>query len=219
MSIKVAIVDDNADLINSISLNLGLFSELEIILTANNGRDFCEKLVASRHKPHVVLMDIDMPVMNGIEATTLVHELYPEIKVVILTVFDDDKKIFDAIQAGANGYLLKDAKPAKLMAAIEDAMDGGVPMSPTVATKTLELLMNFAPDLKKMKTTDDYQLSQREIEVLQLLATGKNYQQIAEALYLSPKTVRGHIERIYNKLHVHNKIEAVKVAQKNRWIP
>jgi DNA-binding NarL/FixJ family response regulator len=218
MSIKIAIVDDNADLIDSISMNLGLFAELEIILTATNGSDFCEKLVASKEKPQVVLMDIDMPVMNGIEATSLIHEMYPEIKVVILTVFDDDKKIFDAIQAGANGYLLKDAKPAKLMAAIEDALDGGVPMSPTVATKTLELLLNFAPDAKKLKSTDDYQLSQRETEVLQLLATGKNYQQIAEVLFLSPKTVRGHIERIYHKLHVHNKIEAVKVAQNNRWL-
>jgi len=218
MSIKIAIVDDNTDLIDSISMNLGLFAELDIILTATNGSNFCEKLVASKDKPQVVLMDIDMPVMNGIEATSLIHEMYPDIKVVILTVFDDDKKIFDAIQAGANGYLLKDSKPAKIMAAIEDAMDGGVPMSPTVATKTLELLMNFAPDTKKLKSTEDYRLSHREVEVLQLLATGKNYQQIAEMLFLSPKTIRGHIERIYNKLHVHNKIEAVKVAQKNRWL-
>jgi DNA-binding NarL/FixJ family response regulator len=218
MSIKIAIVDDNTDLIDSISMNLGLFAELDIILTATNGRNFCEKLVACKDKPQVVLMDIDMPVMNGIEATSLIHEMYPDIKVVILTVFDDDKKIFDAIQAGANGYLLKDSKPAKIMAAIEDAMDGGVPMSPTVATKTLELLMNFAPDTKKLKSTEDYRLSHREVEVLQLLATGKNYQQIAEMLFLSPKTIRGHIERIYNKLHVHNKIEAVKVAQKNRWL-
>jgi len=218
MSIKIAIVDDNTDLIDSISMNLGLFAELDIILTATNGSNFCEKLVACKDKPQVVLMDIDMPVMNGIEATSLIHEMYPDIKVVILTVFDDDKKIFDAIQAGANGYLLKDSKPAKIMAAIEDAMDGGVPMSPTVATKTLELLMNFAPDTKKLKSTEDYRLSHREVEVLQLLATGKNYQQIAEMLFLSPKTIRGHIERIYNKLHVHNKIEAVKVAQKNRWL-
>jgi len=218
MSIKIAIVDDNTDLIDSISMNLGLFAELDIILTATNGSNFCEKLVACKDKPQVVLMDIDMPVMNGIEATSLIHEMYPDIKVVILTVFDDDKKIFDAIQAGANGYLLKDSKPARIMAAIEDAMDGGVPMSPTVATKTLELLMNFAPDTKKLKSTEDYRLSHREVEVLQLLATGKNYQQIAEMLFLSPKTIRGHIERIYNKLHVHNKIEAVKVAQKNRWL-
>lgn len=187
-------------------------------MTASNGKDCCEKLVDIRQKPQVVLMDIDMPVMNGIEATSLIHELYPGIKVVMLTVFDDDKKIFDAIQAGANGYLLKDAKPARIVAAIEDALEGGVPMSPLVASKTLELLLNYAPSIKDLKSPEDYKLSEREIEVLKLLSSGKNYHVIAELLFISPKTVRGHIERIYDKLHVHSKLEAVQLAQRNKWV-
>ena len=218
MPVLIAIVDDHADLIQSISLNLSLFEEIEVIMTAYNGKTFCEALVAAPVKPSVVLMDIDMPEMNGIEATALVHELYPDIKVIMLTVFDDDRKIFDAIQAGANGYLLKDARPARILSAIEDALEGGVPMSPVVASKTLELLLNYAPKTKNLKSPEDYKLSERETEVLKLLATGKNYNSIAELLFISPKTVRGHIERIYNKLHVHTKLEAVQVVQKNRWM-
>ncbi|MCU0375156.1 MAG: response regulator transcription factor [Chitinophagaceae bacterium] len=218
MRIPIAIADDHADLIAGLVQNLELFAEIEVVITAQNGQQFCEKLVSSPVKPQVVLMDIDMPVMNGIEATGLIHDMYPEIKVVMLTVFDDDNKIFDAIQAGANGYLLKDAKPAKIMQAIEDALDGGVPMSPAIATRTLELLLDYAPAKSAVKSTAEYHLSSRETEVLKLLATGKNYQQIAEVLFLSPKTIRGHIERIYNKLHVHNKIDAVNLARKNRWL-
>ena len=218
MPIPVAIVDDNADLIASISMNLSLFEEVEVIMSAPNGKVFCDQLVAATQKPAVVLMDINMPEMNGIEAASLVHEMYPAIKVVMLTVFDDDQKIFDAIQAGANGYLLKDAKPARIMAAIEDALEGGVPMSPLVATKTLELLLNYAPKNNQRKSPEDYKLSDRETEVLKLLATGKNYQHIAAQLFISPKTVRGHIERIYDKLHVHSKLEAVQLAQKHKWL-
>lgn len=218
MKICIAIVDDNIELTKSIMQNLSMFEELEIVFTATNGEDFFKKYIAAVNKPSVILMDIDMPVMNGIETTALIRELYPETKIIILTVFDDDDKIFEAIHAGANGYVLKDAKPKKIFYAIEDVLDGGVPMSPSVAIRTLDLLLNFIPSPKKVKAPIDYELSEREIEVLNLLSTGKNYNMIAEVLFLSPKTIRGHLERIYKKLHVHTKLEAVQLAQKHRWV-
>jgi DNA-binding NarL/FixJ family response regulator len=218
MNICIAIVDDNIELTKSIIQNLSMFEEIEIVFTACNGEDFFNKFIDAPKKPIVILKDIDMPVMNGIETTALIRELYPETKIIILTVFDDDDKIFEAIHAGANGYLLKDAKPKKIFSAIEDVLDGGVPMSPSVAIRTLDLLLNFIPPTKNIKTPKDYELSEREIEVLKLLATGKNYNLIAEVLFLSPKTIRGHLERIYKKLHVHTKLEAVQLAQKHRWI-
>ena len=218
MPIQVAIVDDNRELADSIVQNLGMYSEIAVMFYAESGQEFFEQMQDMKRKPDVVLMDIEMPGMNGIEVTRLLNELYPEIKIVILTVFDDDTRIFDAIQAGANGYLLKDAKPARIVSAIEDVLEGGVAMSPAVANKTLELLLNYAPQGKHLKTPQHYKLSERETEVLKLLATGKSYHQLAELLFISPKTVRGHIERIYDKLHVHNKLEAVQVAQKNRWL-
>ena len=115
MKICIAIVDDNIELTKSIMQNLSMFEELEIVFTATNGEDFFKKYIAAVNKPSVILMDIDMPVMNGIETTALIRELYPETKIIILTVFDDDDKIFEAIHAGANGYVLKDAKPKKIL--------------------------------------------------------------------------------------------------------
>lgn len=218
MSITLAIVDDHPELISIISANLELYQDIEIVLTAFNGRHFFDKLGACNPRPQLVLMDIDMPEMNGVEAVELLRDTYPEIKVIMLTVFDDEEKIFDAIHAGANGYLLKDVKPAKMVAAIEDALEGGVPMSPSVANKTLNLLLKNSPkNLPKIEPAH-YKLSEREVQVLKLLATGKAYQAIAEILFISPKTVRGHIEKIYEKLHVHSKLEAVQLAQKNRWL-
>jgi DNA-binding NarL/FixJ family response regulator len=165
--------------------------------------------------PDLVLMDINMPVLDGIEATKKIRHLFPSIKIVMLTIFDETEKIFDAILAGATGYLLKDEKPEKLLAAIEEAMDGGAPMSASIAMKSLQLIRgkNEGPRDKK-----EFNLSQRELEILELIAKGENYNQIAEKLFISPKTVRKHIENIYTKLQVHNKVEAIQVATRNKLL-
>lgn len=138
----------------------------------------------------------------------------------MLTVVDREDQIFDAIKAGASGYLLKDEKPTKILQAIEDTMEGRSPMSPIVARKALALLRNQGnePKLEKLLKPDYFDLSNREIEILEKISEGKNYNQIAELLFISPKTARKHIENIYQKLHVHSKLEAVQLAQKNRWV-
>lgn len=218
MPINIAIVDDHPELINIISENLEAYAGIEIILKAFNGRHFFDLLATCNPKPNVVLMDIDMPEMDGVETVRLLRELYPEIKVIMLTVFDEEDKIFDAIHAGANGYLLKDTRPVKMVAAIDEALEGGVPMSPLVATKTLNLLLKHVAQNQPKIEPAHFKLSEREVQVLKLLATGKSYQLIAQELFISPKTVRGHIEKIYEKLHVHSKLEAVQFAQKNRWL-
>jgi DNA-binding NarL/FixJ family response regulator len=217
MKITIGLVEDTPELIRSVSRNIGCFENLELLFTARNGNDALAKLV--EHQPQVLLMDINMPGMNGIEATKEVSRLYPQIKVIMHTVFDTDDKIFDSILAGASGYLLKDAHPGQLVEAIEEAIEGGAPMSPSIAVKALKLIrMQGRSIAKELPPSDDFNLSKRELEILEKLASGQNYQLIADAVFVSPKTVRKHIENIYRKLQVHNKMEAVDKARKNRLL-
>lgn len=216
--IKIGIVDDNPALLRNVASNLAVFDELEIIFKALSGQDALDSIRETL--PDVILMDIEMPKMDGIETTRLINNIYPYIKIIMLTVVDSENKIFDAIKAGASGYMLKDEKPTKIMQAIEDTMEGRSPMSPIIAMKALELLRNQGKETKKEKllNPDFFELSTREIEILEKISEGKNYNQIAEILFISPKTARKHIENIYHKLHVHSKMEAVQLAQKYHWV-
>ncbi len=183
---------------------------------ATNGQEAMDQL--AKHPVDVVLMDINMPMMNGIEATQKLKSLYPEVKVVMLTVFDENDKIFDSILAGASGYLLKDAKTVRIVEAIEDVLDGGAPMSPEIATRILGLLRHQKTGELQKQQAKKFNLTDRELEILKAIASGAQYNQIAEQLFISPKTVRKHIENIYGKLHVHNKVEAIQVAMKNKLL-
>ncbi|MFN3848608.1 MAG: response regulator [Spirosomataceae bacterium] len=217
--IRIGLVDDNPTLLRNISQNLSIFDELQIDFKAINGLDALDKL--NNHQPDVILMDIEMPAMDGIEATREIKRRNPNQKIMMLTVLDREDKIFDAIKAGASGYLLKDEKPSKILSCIEELMEGGAPMSPVVAMKTLEMLRNQQVVEQKIETvqsTDTFNLSKREVEILEKIVNGLNYNQIAEQLFISSKTARKHIENIYQKLHVHSKLEAVQIAQKNRWV-
>ena len=138
MPIRIALVDDNPSLLRSIGQNLVAFDEIDLVFTAMDGQQAVR--LAQLHRPQVVLMDIEMPVMNGIVATAILHDTLPDIKVLMLTVFDRDDTIFEAIKAGASGYLMKDERPARIVAAIDEALAGGAPMSPGIALKTLGLL-------------------------------------------------------------------------------
>lgn len=161
----------------------------------------------------VILMDIDMPGLNGIEATSLIKSHFPDINVLILTSYDDSSKVFDALQSGATGYLLKKTPPAKIMEAITEVSQGGAPMNSTIARKVLEFFSE-----KKNITENKYDLSQREKDVLACLTKGFSYKMIAERCFISMGTVCTHIANIYKKLHVNSKSEAVAKAIRERLV-
>ncbi len=221
MSIKIAIADDHKSVIDSLVLNLSLFDEIEIVFTAHNGADFLTK-IADNNTPQVILMDIEMPEKDGISATFELTNKYPnKYKVLMLTAFDQDDKVFEAIKAGANGYLLKGESPANIVKAMKEVLEGGSPMSPTIATKILNFLKiiqikkeEFLPELK---APTDFNLTKREVEILQHISKGSAYKQIADLLFVSDKTIKKHIENIYSKLQVNSKYEAMTLAMKYNW--
>jgi DNA-binding NarL/FixJ family response regulator len=215
----IAIVDDKKSLRTALRERFEASENYSVLFTAENGKDFLEKMMQARKviEPDVVLMDIDMPVMNGIEVVAMGKERYPDSKYLMLTIFDEDEKIFDAIKAGADGYLLKDEPIDKIKDAIFDLLNyQGAPMSPSIARRALNLLMNStqAPVTTENKTTADYKLSAREQEVLNFLIDGFEYKEIGSKMSVSPNTIRNHISNIYRKLHVTSKAQAIKLFLK-----
>lgn len=165
--------------------------------------------------PDVVLMDIEMTGMSGIEATRLIKKEFPEIRILIQTVFEDDTKIFEALCAGANGYILKNTSPVKMLEAVADVRTGGVAFNPIVAAKVTALFKQF---IAPSQTINDYHLTDREKEILQLLTEGLPMPRIAEKIFLSYETVRGYVKSIYQKLHVASATEAVAKALKEKLV-
>ena len=217
MPISVAIVDDKLQNRVSFSEKITYSKEIEVLFTAVNGEDFLEQMRQRKIYPQVVLMDIEMPVINGIDAVAVGTSLYPDIKFLMLTVFDDDEKIFETIRAGARGYLLKDEKVDSIIRSIKELVeDGGAPMSPGIARKALVLLSkaNVSSDKHNEGHMD---LSDREMEVLKLLVEGYDFRNTAEKLFISPHTVRKHIGKIYEKLHVNSKAQVINLAMKKKW--
>ncbi|WP_020529099.1 response regulator [Flexithrix dorotheae] len=217
MKIKIAIVDDNVFLARAINEKLASFDKINVKYTVHNGSEFLANLEKD-HNLDLVLMDIEMPVLDGIETVNIIKKKYPHIKVLMLTVFDNDENIFNAIRAGADGYLLKEIEEDKLYNAIIETLSGGAAMSPSIAVKTLKLLRY--PEKQELLTKEEtkIELSTREQEVLEQLAEGLSHTLIAKNLFLSPGTVRKHIENIYKKLQVHNKLEAVQKARRQSLI-
>ncbi len=215
MNIRIAIAEDNSFLVKSLEEKISFFDDITIKFTAANGKDLLQKLSIDSNID-LVLMDIQMPILDGIEATKIVKKKHPQIKVMMLTIFDDDENIFQSIKAGATGYILKETKPLDLYKSIKEILEGGAPMTPCVAFKALSLLKN--PTISLAKSNEDIKLSKRQIEILEQLSASLNYNQIAENLNISPATVRKHIENIYKKLHVHSKIEAIQKATQQRLI-
>ena len=214
--IKVAIVDDNTFLQKAIQDKLDFFEDVEIKFKAINGEELISKL-EKNHNLDLVLMDIEMPKMNGIEATEIVKNKFPQIKIIMLTVFDNDENIFKSIKAGADGYFLKEVNPQELYNGIQETLSGGAAMTPSIALKTLKLLREplvFDDSITK----EEISLTAREIEVLEQLSKGLKYNAIAENLFLSSGTIRKHVENIYTKLQVHNKLEAIQKAKNNKLI-
>ncbi len=224
--IPIAIVDDKRLLRNTLSEQIQYNQPIEVLFMAEHGIDFLQQMEKRPKNSHplVVLMDIEMPEMDGLETVLISKEIYPDIQFLMLTAFSEDEKIFDAVKAGASGYLLKDEKISKIVSSITELLDNGsVPMSPIVAQKTLEMLKNADKSLANNYTNKDKSdemfdfLSNRENEILHGIVDGLNYKEIAEKLFISPHTVRKHIANIYDKLHVTNKTAAIKIALKKKW--
>src|SRR5690606_29458040 len=215
-NISISIAEDQPLALKSILKKLDGTAGLDIVFTAGNGLDFLEKF--QKQQTDMVLMDIEMPVMDGIAATHSLKEKYPDTKVLMLTTFDDDDKIFNAILAGASGYLLKHESADIIQRSIQDIYQGGAAMSAGIALKTLHYIKNIASAPTPVDTITQSLLTDRETEILSELKNGLGYKQIADKLFISEGTVRKHIEHIYRKLQVNNKVSAVNKAIENKWL-
>ncbi|MGC4101682.1 response regulator [Ferruginibacter sp.] len=207
MPIKVAIAEDIDDIRNGLQLIINSTEGYSCDCVCKNGNEAIEKI--AQNKPDVVLMDINMPGINGVEAVRILKQQLPATQFLMCTVYEEDEHIFDSLKAGATGYILKKTQPAKLLEAITEIYNGGSPMSSTIARK---VMVSFA-DNKVKQPIDD--LTEREKEILNQLARGMQYKAIAAQLSLSVETVRTHIRNIYEKLQVHNKQEAIQKAYSN----
>ncbi|MEQ8470363.1 MAG: response regulator transcription factor [Marinoscillum sp.] len=214
MKIRIAIAEDNQLVLKSLMDKLEPYKDILIKHTAQNGVVLLNKL---EEDPQIelVLMDLQMPQMNGIIATGEIIKHWPQIKILVVTMFDDDESIFDAIMAGASGYLLKEGSGEELYKGIKDTLEGGSAMSPGIALKVLKMIRKpLAPSTPQQ----DFGLTPREIEILNQLKSGLTYEKTASNLNISYFTVRKHIENIYRKMQVSNKLEAVHKASDNNLI-
>ena len=209
--IKLLIYEDNPQFREGLTMLINGTHGFEVLASYRNCNHVTDEVEA--FKPDVILMDIDMPGTNGLEGLKLVRQKDSEVKILMLTVFDDNKNVFEALKAGANGYILKKTQPAKLLEYIQDAQSGGAPMTSSIATQVLRMFAEMP-----VINNQDYNLSDREKSVLQLLVDGYSYKMIASEMFISIDTVRSHIKKIYEKLQVNSKSEAVAKAFKNKII-
>jgi DNA-binding NarL/FixJ family response regulator len=200
--ITVSIIEDNSQYRTTLSILLQLNENLKIIHKLSS----CENITGlfEADKPDIVLMDIDMPGKSGIEGVWEIKERWPEIRVLMLTVFEDEEKIFGAIRAGANGYLLKKDSPQKIIDSIDQVIAGESPMNGMIASKVLDY---FQQQQKKNLTIANANITEREKEILHLLIKGLSYKEIASSIFISVETLNSHIKNIYRKLNVHSRSE------------
>lgn len=211
--IKIGIVEDIPQLANALKEKVELAPEMKVKHMAANGQEIID-LLQKDHNIDVLLMDIYMPILDGIAATEKITNRWPHIKIVMSTVFSDEHYLFNAIMVGATGYLLKDEPPAMIHKAIYEAIEGGAPMSKEMARKSLKLIRNNKKEIE-LNIAEEYNLTAREIEILEHLSRGNSYEQIADNLFISCGTVRKHVENCYRKLRVHNKLEAINKLNKS----
>ena len=209
--IKVLIYEDNPQLREGLAMLINGSEGFEVLAAFKNCNHAAEEVEAFR--PDVILMDIDMPGINGIEGLKIVRQTNVEVKVLMLTVFDDNRNVFEALRNGANGYLLKKTPPSRLLEYIQEAHTGGAPMTSSIASQVLKMFSEV-----QSPANENYNLSEREKQVLQLLVNGYSYKMIASEMFISIDTVRSHIKKIYEKLHVNSKSEAVAKAFKNKIV-
>ena len=218
--IKIALVDDNSINQKYFGEKIAVFGDIALLFVSNSGDEFLAKMKGfpMQNWPQVVFMDIQMPGLNGVETIQLAKALYSSIHFIVLTVFEDDETIFNAIQSGASGYLLKHENYLSIKEAITEVLEfGGAPMSPAIARKTLGLLSQRDNSKPAKGSVIETLLSDREREVLTHLVNGYDAKRIAEITDISTLTVRKHIANIYTKLHVNSKAQVISMAHKNKW--
>lgn len=208
-NIKVALFEDNYLLRDGYFQLINGTPGFDCVGAYENATDLIFKI--KRTEPDVVLMDIDMPGINGIDATMIIKESFPSIHIIMQTVFDDDDKIFRAIQVGAEGYILKRTAPSKILEAITEVYNGGAPMTPGIAAKTLQL---FRAGIKVLPDKKEAQLNERQKQILECIVNGMSYKLIAEKLFISIDTVRYHVKNIYEILQVHSRFELISKRRK-----
>lgn len=208
--IKLYIYEDDEDLRDGLSNYLSSSGDFDVVCCFSNCDTIAIDLKAAT--VDVILMDIDMPGTNGIEGVRIAKTIQPAVNILMFTVFDDDKKIFDAICAGADGYILKQTTPDKIIEALKDVYSGGAPITPSIAKKVLQ----YFP--KKNSEENEVLLTIKEREILVQLVNGKSYKQIAADSSIGIETVRTHIKRMYRKLHVHSMSQAVALAIKQKIV-
>lgn len=207
--IRIAIVEDNKDLRRSLEQLFNRTGIFETVCSLGNLQNVVSEF--NKSYPEIVLMDIGLPDISGIEGVRTVKNNFPEMLILMFTVFEDDEKIFEAIRAGATGYLLKKSSPDEIVDAVKQLHEGGAPMSPSIARKVLGSFQ-----IKPANVPLDYELTTREEEVLYSLSDGLSYKKIADKYFVSISTVRTHIVSIYQKLHVHSRAQAVAKVIKER---
>ena len=209
--IEVAIVEDRREIRESLALLIGGTDGFRCVGSYRSMEEALDKL--KHHQPHLLLSDIGLPGMSGIEGVAILKERYPDLLILMLTVYDDDERIFDAMCAGASGYLLKKTPPARLLDSLREVASGGAPMSPEVARRVIALFREIRPPDRA-----DYELTPHETRLLKLLVQGHNYKTAAAELGVTIHTVSFHLRSIYEKLQVHSKSEAVAKALQNRLV-
>lgn len=209
--ITIALVDDNLSALQALKEKMSLYDDVAIRYTASDGEEILH-LLSTDALVDLIFMDIEMPVLNGIDTACIIKQKYPHIKIVMITIYDNDDFIFRAIQAGADSYILKETKAEKIYETIVDTLNGGAVMSPSIALKTLKLLKEYN-GTNVAKPEAGIRLSDREMDILLHLSNGLTNKKIAEALIISPFTVKRHIENIYKKLQAGSRVELVKKAK------
>ena len=220
MNFTVALTEDNSVNRHTFLQKLDVLGNMQLVFVASDGHDCLEKLkgTPAAKLPQVIFMDLEMPRMNGIQAILLGKAMYPEIHFIVLTVFDDEEKIFEAIRAGASGYLLKHEPAGVLQEAVINVLEfGGAPMSPAIARKALQLLNKASLNTGEAKKTLPGMITAREEEILKHMVNGWDAKRIAVVLDISVLTVRKHIANIYDKLHVQSKAEVISMAHQQKW--
>lgn len=217
--IKVLIVDDQEIISQGLSMVLSMDSDIEVVSTAKDGREAIAH--TKQYMPDVILMDIQMPLLNGVEAIKLIKKDYDKVKIIILTTFNDDKYIYDGVRSGASGYLLKDTPPKDILDAVKTVYRGGSIIQPSVTTKLLKKFSEMSFDKvetlsEQVQDENTSLLTKREKDIVKLVANGKNNNEISEILFISEGTVKNNLTRVLNKLNLRDRTQLAIFALKNK---